>query len=124
MAPPAPRTRRNALRSHLEAWHLLLSYPQVPLAPPCFLLFAFSEVSEVGDGPSVPNRLTQVVSLKNPPVDSTGRCNTVGFGCCLDRRCASGKAGSSRRVVRGEQEGAVGEVEGRGVHKRHRPGIT
>src|SRR5215216_1381491 len=62
--------------------------------------------------------------LIEPAVDSTGRCNTVGFGCCLDRRCASGEAGSSRRVVRGEQEGAVGEVEGRGVHKRHRPGIT
>src|SRR5215210_7873275 len=62
--------------------------------------------------------------LRKAAVDSTGRCNTVGFGCCLDRRCASGEAGSSRRVVRGEQEGAVGEVEGGGVHKRHRPGIT
>src|SRR5215204_1611580 len=62
--------------------------------------------------------------LNKKGVDSTGRCNTVGFGCCLDRRCASGEAGLSRRVVRSEQKGAVGAVEGRGVYKRHRPGIT
>src|SRR4051812_3551404 len=47
---------------------------------------------------------------KKHPVDSTGRCNTLGFRCCLDRRCASGEAGSSRRVVRGAQEGVVGAV--------------
>jgi len=34
-------------------------------------------------------------------VGSTGRCNTIGFGCCLDRRCASGETGSSWRVVGG-----------------------
>src|SRR5215212_7935777 len=51
--------------------------------------------------------------LKKAAVGSTGRCNTLGFRCCLDRRCASGEAGSSRRVVRGEQEGAVEAVEGR-----------
>ena len=37
-------------------------------------------------------------------VGSIGRCNTLGFGCCLDRRCAGGEIGSSRRVVRGRQE--------------------
>ncbi len=57
-------------------------------------------------------------------VGSTGRCNTLGFRCCLNRRCGSGEAGSSGRVVRGGQEGAVEAVEGRGVHKRHRPGTT
>jgi hypothetical protein len=36
----------------------------------------------------------------------------------------SGETGSSRRVVGGRQEGVVGAVEGRGVHKRHRPGST
>ncbi len=45
--------------------------------------------------------------LKKAAVDSTGRCNTVGFRCCLDRRCTSGEAGSSRRVVCGGQEGGV-----------------
>src|SRR5215211_6064592 len=62
--------------------------------------------------------------LKEVGVDSTGRCNTVGFGCCPDRRCISGETGSSRRVVGGRQKGVVGAVEGRGVHKRHRPGST
>src|SRR5215217_2743856 len=61
---------------------------------------------------------------KKAAVDSTGRCNTVGFGCCPDRRCMSGETGSSRRVVGGRQKGVVGAVEGRGVHKRHRPGST
>jgi len=60
--------------------------------------------------------------LKKAAVGSTGRCNTVGFWCCPDRRCGSGEAGSSRRVVCGRQEGVVGKVEGRGVHQRHRPG--
>ena len=36
----------------------------------------------------------------------------------------SGETGSSRRVVGSRQEGVVGAVEGRGVHKRHRPGST
>src|SRR5215208_4025581 len=62
--------------------------------------------------------------LKKSVVGSTGRCNTLGFGCCLDWRCASGETGSSRRVVGGGQEGDVGAVEGRGVHQRHRPGTT
>ena len=35
--------------------------------------------------------------LKKAAVDSTGRCNTVGFGCCPNRRCTSGEARSSRR---------------------------
>jgi transposase len=39
--------------------------------------------------------------LRKAAVGSTGRCNTVGFGCCLDRRCASGETGSSWRVVGG-----------------------
>jgi transposase len=39
--------------------------------------------------------------LRKAAVDSTGRCNTVGFRCCQDRRCVGGEAGSSRRVVRG-----------------------
>src|SRR3990170_3312874 len=34
--------------------------------------------------------------LKKAAVSSTGRCNTVGFGCCPDRRCMSGETGSSR----------------------------
>jgi transposase len=55
-------------------------------------------------------------------VGSTGRCNTVGFRCCPDRGCVGGEVGSSGRVVRGAQEGAVGEVEGRGVHQRHLKG--
>jgi hypothetical protein len=42
----------------------------------------------------------------------------------MDRRCGCGEAWSSRRVVRSGQEGVVGAVEGRGVHKRHRPGTT
>src|SRR5215211_2059009 len=62
--------------------------------------------------------------LKKAAVDSTGRCNTVGFRGCTDRRCGSGEAGSSRRVVRGRKKGVVGAMEGRGVHQRHRPGIT
>jgi len=37
--------------------------------------------------------------LKKAAVGSTGGCNTVGFGCCPDRRCRSGEAGSSGRVV-------------------------
>jgi transposase len=39
--------------------------------------------------------------LRKAAVGSTGRCNTVGFGCCLDQRCASGETGSSWRVVGG-----------------------
>ncbi len=62
--------------------------------------------------------------LKKAAVGSTGRCNTLGFGCCPDRRCISGESGSSWRVVGGGQEGVVGAVEGRAVHKRHRPGST
>src|SRR5215208_3007359 len=69
-------------------------------------------------------RVLHSSSLKKILVDSTGRCNTVGFGCCPDRRCSSGETGSSRRVVGGGQEGVVGAVEGRRVHKRHRPGST
>jgi hypothetical protein len=61
---------------------------------------------------------------KKAPVGSTGRCNTIRFGCCPDRRCMSGESGSSWRVVGSRQEGVVGAVEGRGVHKRHRPGTT
>ncbi len=57
-------------------------------------------------------------------VSSTAQCNTLGFGCCRDRRCGCGEAGSSRRIVRSRQEGAVGEVEGRGIHLRHRPSPT
>src|SRR5215217_4750105 len=57
--------------------------------------------------------------LRKPMVGSTGRCNTLGFGCCPDRRCMSGEAGSSWRVVCCRQEGIVGAVEGRGVHQRH-----
>src|SRR5215213_4932910 len=38
---------------------------------------------------------------KEAGVGSTGRCNTIGFWCCLDRRCASGETGSSWRVVGG-----------------------
>src|SRR5215210_4476253 len=60
--------------------------------------------------------------LKKAAVDSTGRCNTVGFRCCPDRRCGSGEVGSSGRVVRGAQEGDVGAVEGGGVHQRHLQG--
>ena len=55
-------------------------------------------------------------------VGSTGRCNTIDFWCCSDRRCASGETGASGRVVRGGQEGVVGEVEGRGVRQRHLQG--
>jgi len=62
--------------------------------------------------------------LKKAAVSSTGRCNTLGFGCCTDRRCRSGEAGSSGRVVGSRKEGAVGAVEGWGVHQRHRPGTT
>jgi hypothetical protein len=62
--------------------------------------------------------------LTKPMVGSTGRCNTVGFGCCPDRRCMSGETGSSWRVVGGGQEGVVGEVESWGVHQRHSPGST
>jgi len=57
-------------------------------------------------------------------VGSTGRCNTVGLRCWTDRRCDSGQAWSSWRVVCGGQEGIVGQVEGRRVHQRHRPGTT
>ena len=75
------------------------------------------------------SRATNAVSTAAPPgslfrglkkavVGSTGRCNTVGFGCCLDRGCTSGEAGSSWRVVCCGQEGVVGAVEGRGVHQR------
>jgi hypothetical protein len=39
--------------------------------------------------------------LMKAEVGSTGRCNTVGFGCCPDRRCMSGETGSSWRVVGG-----------------------
>jgi transposase len=35
--------------------------------------------------------------LKKAAVDSTGGCNTVGFGCCPHRRCMSGETGSSRK---------------------------
>jgi transposase len=42
--------------------------------------------------------------LRKATVDSTGRCNTVGFGCCSDRRCVSGEAGSTRGIVRGRQD--------------------
>jgi transposase len=52
--------------------------------------------------------------LKKAAVGSTGRCSTLGFRCCLDRRCTSGEAGSSWRVVCGGQEGAVETVEGWG----------
>ena len=62
--------------------------------------------------------------LRKATVDSTGRCNTVGFGCCPNRRCTSGEARSSRRFVCGRQEGVVGKVEGWRVHQRHRPGTT
>jgi hypothetical protein len=37
-------------------------------------------------------------------VGTTGRCNTVGFGCCPDRRCMSGETESSWRVVGGGQK--------------------
>src|SRR5215213_957293 len=43
----------------------------------------------------------QSTKLHNTSVGSTGRCNTIGFWCCLDRRCASGETGSSWRVVGG-----------------------
>ena len=56
---------------------------------------------------------------KKAAVSSTGRCNTVGFRCCSDRRCRSGEAGSSWRVVRGAQAGVVGAMEGRRVYQRH-----
>ena len=62
--------------------------------------------------------------LRKAAVGSTGQCNTLGFRCCLNRRCGSGEAGSSWRVVGGWQEGAVEAVEGRGVHLPHRPGTT
>jgi transposase len=62
--------------------------------------------------------------LRKAVVGSTGQCNTLGFRCCLNRRCGSGEAGSSWRVVGGGQEGAVEAVEGRGGHQRHRPGTT
>jgi len=62
--------------------------------------------------------------LKKAAVGSTGRCNTVGFGCCPDRRCTSGEVGASGRVIRGGQEGVVGAVEGRRIRQRHRPGTT
>ena len=39
--------------------------------------------------------------LKKAAVGSTGRCNTIGFGCCPDWRCMSGETGSSWRVVGG-----------------------
>jgi transposase len=58
--------------------------------------------------------------LRKAAVGSTGQCNTLGFRCCLNRRCGSGEAGSSWRVVGGGQEGAVEAVEGRGGHQRHR----
>ncbi len=67
---------------------------------------------------------TSPINSMKDGVGSTGRCNTLGFGCCLDRRCTSGEAGSSQRIVRCGQEGVVGAVESRGVHQRHRPGIT
>jgi transposase len=66
----------------------------------------------------------EVEILRKATVGSTGQCNTLGFRCCLDRRCASGEAGSSRRAVGGGQEGAVGAVEGWRVNKLHRPGTT
>jgi transposase len=62
--------------------------------------------------------------LRKATVGSTGRCNTVGFGCCSDWRWVSGKTGASWRVVGGGQEGIVGAVEGWRVHLRHRPSIT
>jgi transposase len=62
--------------------------------------------------------------LKKAAVGSTGRCNTIGFWCCSDRRCGSGEAGASRRVVCSRQAGAVGAMEGRRIHKRHRSGTT
>ena len=62
--------------------------------------------------------------LKKAAVGSTGRCNTVGFRCCLDRRCAGGESGSSWRVVRGRQAAVVGQVEGWRIHQRHRPSTT
>ena len=39
--------------------------------------------------------------LRKAAVGSTGRCNTLGFRCCLNRRCAGGEAGSSQRIVGG-----------------------
>jgi transposase len=62
--------------------------------------------------------------LKKAAVDSTGRCNTVGFRCCPDRRCMSGESGSSWRVVGGRQQEVVGAVEGWKIHKRHSSGST
>src|SRR5215204_4373833 len=62
--------------------------------------------------------------LKKAAVGSTGQCNTVGFGCCTDRRCTSGEARSSRRIVCGRQEGVVGAMEGWRIHQRYRPGTT
>ena len=55
--------------------------------------------------------------LKKAAVGSTGRCNTVGFWCCSDRRCDSGEAWPSWRVVRGRQAGAVETMERRRVHQ-------
>lgn len=37
--------------------------------------------------------------LKKAAVDSTGRCNTLGFRCCPNRRCTSGETGSSQKRV-------------------------
>src|SRR4051812_37822845 len=62
--------------------------------------------------------------LKKLRVDSTGQCNTLGFRCCLDRRCECGEVGSSGRVVGGGKEGAVKAVEAGEVKRRHGPGIT
>src|SRR5215218_9526730 len=61
---------------------------------------------------------------KKAAVGSTGRCNTVGFRCCPDRRCGSGEAGSAGRIVSGRQEGAVEAVESWRIGQQHRPGTT
>jgi hypothetical protein len=38
-------------------------------------------------------------STQKVGVGSTGRCNTIGFGCCPNWRFMSGETGSSWRVV-------------------------
>src|SRR5215217_6278253 len=76
------------------------------------------------DEPKTAHRPPISSLAKKAAVGSTGQCNTLGFRCCLNRRCGSGEAGSSWRVVGSGQEGAVEAVEGRGGHQRHRPGTT
>jgi hypothetical protein len=48
--------------------------------------------------------LPQERNLAKSGGGSTARCNTVGFEYCPGRRCGSGEAGSSRRIVQGRQE--------------------